>query len=388
MMNRGLGSIKRYVSGGQINAIYDALFDRPADSEGMAHYAPLLANKSYEEAVKIIAGGARNQDIATEAEMQQAVADFNALMDKGDYGAAASFASNAGVDPNVVANYVNENYGDRFGGATVTADTVKQAARNYDVIDLDLVDLGRPIPQPSVNLNTVSPSTTLNTGANTGIPIVNQLPSNSPEVNAKSLLDRVYNDVLNRAPTQAGYDYYLPKIISGELNANNIVSTVTGGATSGGDQQAAINFALQKNLGEFDNRIASGDFTGAKSILDQSINQYYLDPTASYANIAEYLNKDPKFANIRAANEGKLFDVADIRDFGSSVDASGTTTSGEKKIKAGMDEVNYPYFDDPDADPGRKQITVLDEAGNIVSGPPDKVIPGIPKFARQEFKVI
>jgi hypothetical protein len=304
---------------------------------------------------------------------------------KGDYGAAASFASNAGVDPNVVANYVNENYGDRFGGATVTADTVKQAARNYDVIDLDLVDLGRPIPQPSVNLNTVSPSTTLNTGANTGIPIVNQLPSNSPEVNAKSLLDRVYNDVLNRAPTQAGYDYYLPKIISGELNANNIVSTVTGGATSGGDQQAAINFALQKNLGEFDNRIASGDFTGAKSILDQSINQYYLDPTASYANIAEYLNKDPKFANIRAANEGKLFDVADIRDFGSSVDASGTTTSGEKKIKAGMDEVNYPYFDDPDADPGRKQITVLDEAGNIVSGPPDKVIPGIPKFARQEF---
>jgi hypothetical protein len=383
MMNRGLGSIKRYVSGGQINAIYDALFDRPADSEGMAHYAPLLANKSYEEAVKIIAGGARNQDIATEAEMQQAVADFNALMDKGDYGAAASFASNAGVDPNVVANYVNENYGDRFGGATVTADTVKQAARNYDVIDLDLVDLGRPIPQPSVNLNTVSPSTTLNTGANTGIPIVNQLPSNSPEVNAKSLLDRVYNDVLNRAPTQAGYDYYLPKIISGELNANNIVSTVTGGATSGGDQQAAINFALQKNLGEFDNRIASGDFTGAKSILDQSINQYYLDPTASYANIAEYLNKDPKFANIRAANEGKLFDVADIRDFGSSVDASGTTTSGEKKIKAGMDEVNYPYFDDPDADPGRKQITVLDEAGNIVSGPPDKVIPGIPKFARQ-----
>jgi hypothetical protein len=385
MMNRGLGSIKRYVSGGQINAIYDALFDRPADSEGMAHYAPLLANKSYEEAVKIIAGGARNQDIATEAEMQQAVADFNALMDKGDYGAAASFASNAGVDPNVVANYVNENYGDRFGGATVTADTVKQAARNYDVIDLDLVDLGRPIPQPSVNLNTVSPSTTLNTGANTGIPIVNQLPSNSPEVNAKSLLDRVYNDVLNRAPTQAGYDYYLPKIISGELNANNIVSTVTGGATSGGDQQAAINFALQKNLGEFDNRIASGDFTGAKSILDQSINQYYLDPTASYANIAEYLNKDPKFANIRAANEGKLFDVADIRDFGSSVDASGTTTSGEKKIKAGMDEVNYPYFDDPDADPGRKQITVLDEAGNIVSGPPDKVIPGIPKFARQEF---
>jgi hypothetical protein len=40
----------------------------------------------------------------------------------------------------------------------------------------------------------------------------------------------------------------------------------------------------------------------------------------------------------------------------------------KKPINAGMDEVNYPYFDDPDADPGKKQITVLDEAGNILSG--------------------
>jgi len=148
----------------------------------------------------------------------------------------------------------------------------------------------------------------------------------TPQTNAKELLDRVYTDVLGRKPTQIGYDFYLPKIISGELNANNIVSAVTGGATSGGDQQAAIDFALQTNLREFDNRVASGDFTGAKSILDQSINQYYLDPTASYANIAEYLNKDPKFANIRAANEGQLFDVDDIRDFGSAVDAPDTTT--------------------------------------------------------------
>jgi hypothetical protein len=201
--------------------------------------------------------------------------------------------------------------------------------------------------------------------------------SSTPQTNAKELLDRVYTDVLGRKPTQIGYDFYLPKIISGELNANNIIPAVTGGATSGGDKQAAIDFALQTNLREFDNRIASGDFTGAKSILDQSINQYYLDPTASYANIAEYLNKDPKFANIIAANEGQLFDVDDIRDFGSSVDASGTNTSGEKKIKAGMD--------DPLEDPGTDfvQAVVTDEDGNILSGPPDKVIPGIPRFARQ-----
>jgi hypothetical protein len=59
------------------------------------------------------------------------------------------------------------------------------------------------------------------------------------------------------------------------------------------------------------------------------------------------------------------------------------TGAGDKIIERAVDEVNYPYFDDPDADPGRKQITVLDEAGNIVSGPPDKVISGIPTFARQ-----
>jgi hypothetical protein len=55
----------------------------------------------------------------------------------------------------------------------------------------------------------------------------------------------------------------------------------------------------------------------------------------------------------------------------------------DKIIEPAVDKVNYPYLDDPNADPGRKQITVLDEAGNIVSGPPDKVIPGIPTFARQ-----
>jgi hypothetical protein len=44
-------------------------------------------------------------------------------------------------------------------------------------------------------------------------------------------------------------------------------------------------------------------------------------------------------------------------------------------------------MDDPLKDPGTDfvQAVVTDEAGNILSGPPDKVMPGIPKFARQEF---
>jgi hypothetical protein len=122
---------------------------------------------------------------------------------------------------------------------------------------------------------------------------------------------------------------------------SSIIPAVTAGAASGPDQQAAIDFALQTSLGEFDRLVASGDFTGAKSVLDQSINQYYLDPTASYANIAEYLNKDPKFADIRKANEGQLFDVDNVRSF------------GEKTIV---------------------QAPVLDKDGNVASASSDQVI--------------
>jgi hypothetical protein len=44
-----------------------------------------------------------------------------------------------------------------------------------------------------------------------------------------------------------------------------------------------------------------------------------------------------------------------------------------------------PGMDDPVEDPGTDfvQGVVTDEAGNILSGPPDKVMPGIPRFARQ-----
>jgi hypothetical protein len=62
---------------------------------------------------------------------------------------------------------------------------------------------------------------------------------------AKELIDRTYRTVLNRNPTQVGYDFYLPKILSGELNANNIIPTLVGGATSGPDKEVAANYAIQ-----------------------------------------------------------------------------------------------------------------------------------------------
>jgi hypothetical protein len=62
---------------------------------------------------------------------------------------------------------------------------------------------------------------------------------------AKELIDRTYRTVLNRNPTQVGYDFYLPKILSGELNANNIIPALVGGATSGPDKEVAANYAIQ-----------------------------------------------------------------------------------------------------------------------------------------------
>jgi hypothetical protein len=62
---------------------------------------------------------------------------------------------------------------------------------------------------------------------------------------AKELIDRTYRTVLNRNPTQVGYDFYLPKILSGELNANNIIPTLISGATSGPDKEIAANYAIQ-----------------------------------------------------------------------------------------------------------------------------------------------
>jgi hypothetical protein len=62
---------------------------------------------------------------------------------------------------------------------------------------------------------------------------------------AKELIDRTYRTVLNRNPTQVGYDFYLPKILSGEFNANNIIPALVGGATSGPDKEIAANYAIQ-----------------------------------------------------------------------------------------------------------------------------------------------
>jgi hypothetical protein len=62
----GLASIKpkRYVTGGEIIGIYDDLFGRRPDDEGLAYWSDALKGKTRAEAYALIGGAAKNEDVA------------------------------------------------------------------------------------------------------------------------------------------------------------------------------------------------------------------------------------------------------------------------------------------------------------------------------------
>jgi hypothetical protein len=110
---------------------------------------------------------------------------------------------------------------------------------------------------------------------------------------------------------------------------------------------------------EFTNAVRGGYFVSAAQIA-QNLG-YNAQEAAEYINAnAAALGLPENFAGVTGENLQPFFDGVN-----------------EKRINPGMD--------DPVEDPGTDfvQGVVTDEAGNILSGPPDKVISGIPKFARQ-----
>jgi hypothetical protein len=110
---------------------------------------------------------------------------------------------------------------------------------------------------------------------------------------------------------------------------------------------------------EFTNAVRDGYFFTAAQIA-QNLG-YNVQQTAEYINAnAAALGLPENFAGVTGENLQSFFDGVN-----------------EKRINPGMD--------DPVEDPGTDfdQGVVTDEAGNILSGPPDKVISSIPRFARQ-----
>jgi hypothetical protein len=110
---------------------------------------------------------------------------------------------------------------------------------------------------------------------------------------------------------------------------------------------------------EFTNAVRGGYFVSAAQIA-QNLG-YNAQEAAEYINAnAAALGLPKNFGGVTGENLQPFFDGVN-----------------EKRINPGMD--------DPVEDPGTDfvQGVVTDEAGNILSGPPDKVISSIPRFARQ-----
>jgi hypothetical protein len=222
-------------------------------------------------------------------------------------------------------------------------------------------------------------------------------------------IDSIYRSLFNRPADEGGKAYY--EALLKDRSVADAIAIIGGGATgedvnevspieiAGKAIAAAYSDTLSRSVDEIDPE-------GLTYYLGQVLYEG-LDPTriddifadspeaqqfeAKLPGITDILKKDAAGGSYSVYTPPPVVTppaVTDDTGAGAGAGAGTGVVTGDTGAGAGAgagagDEVNYPYFDDPNADPGRKQITVLDEAGNIVSGPPDKVIPGIPTFARQ-----
>jgi hypothetical protein len=220
-------------------------------------------------------------------------------------------------------------------------------------------------------------------------------------------INDIYKSLFNRDADDEGRAYY-EALLKDRSVADAIA--IIGGSATGVDAQevSPIEIAGKAIVAAYSDTLSRSvdeiDLEGLKYYLGQVVYEG-LDPTriddifadspeaqqfeATLPGITDILKKDAAGGSYSVYTPPPVVTPPAVTDDTGAGAGAGTgvvtddTGAGDKIIERAVDEVNYPYFDDPDADPGRKQITVLDEAGNIVSGPPDKVISGIPTFARQ-----
>jgi hypothetical protein len=219
-------------------------------------------------------------------------------------------------------------------------------------------------------------------------------------------IDSIYNTLFGRSADEGGKAYY--EALLKDKSVADAIAIIGGGATGVDAQEVSP----QEIAGEVIKAAYSDTLSRSVDEIDPEGLTYYLgqvlyeglDPTriddifahspeaekfeAKLPGITDILKKDAAGGSYSVYTPPPVVTppaVTDDTGAGAGAGAGAEAGAGavDKTIERAVDEVNYPYLDDPDADPGKKQITVLDEAGNIVSGPPDKVISGIPTFARQ-----
>jgi hypothetical protein len=263
---------------------------------------------------------------------QQDVDEFNRLIRTGDpanWQVAGQLATSFGFTPEQVLPYLNDpNIFPEFAGG-VTLDTVKSFVPKDKGIAMVLPD------------NQTSAQTT-----STVLP--DNQTSAPTETPAEYEINSLFREFLGRAPRPDELSTYLTEYGSdGTVDANetndwikrsqqeilNRQSSPVNSLFEGGKQPSleelrrVQNDPLTQALNLGDQYILAGQYPEAKALLDSTIATYGLNPTESYANIANYLNTNPKFENVREAAGGALFTGKNVSEFGTPSSSSITTTT-------------------------------------------------------------
>jgi hypothetical protein len=233
------------------------------------------------------------------------VDEFNSLIREGKFGEAGVLATGLGFTPEQIQSYLNDtNVFPEFGGG-VTLETVQSIVS--------------PPPPPVVS---DSP------------PVINQT-SAPTETPAEYEINSLFREFLGRAPKPIELSTYLTEYGS-TVDANetndwikrsqqeilNRQSFPVNSLFEGGKQPSleelrrVQNDPLTQALNSYDQYLLAGQYPEAKALLDSTIATYGLNPTESYANMATYLNTNPKFEDVRKVAGNKLFTGENIADFG------------------------------------------------------------------------
>jgi hypothetical protein len=233
------------------------------------------------------------------------VEKFNSLIREGKFGEAGVLATGLGFTPEQIQSYLNDtNVFPEFGGG-VTLKTVQSIVS--------------PPPPPVVS---DSP------------PVINQTsaPTTPPAYDIRDL----FLEFLGREPKQQDLDNaqflygdkldtpdeineFITKSKQEILNRQSfpVNSLFEGGKQPSLEELRRVqNDPLTQALNSYDQYLLAGQYPEAKALLDSTIATYGLNPTESYANMATYLNTNPKFEDVRKVAGNKLFTGENIADFG------------------------------------------------------------------------
>jgi len=260
---------------------------------------------------------------------QQDVDEFNRLIRTGDpanWQKAGELATSFGFTPEDVLPYLNDpNIFPEFAGG-VELETVQSF-----------------VPKDK-GIATVLPDN--QTSAQTTSTVLPDNQTSAPtETPAEYVINSLFREFLGRAPSPIELATYLTEYGS-TVDANetndwirrsqqeilNRQSSPVNSLFEGGKQPSleelrrVQNDPLTKALNLGDQYILAGQYPEAKALLDSTIATYGLNPTESYANMATYLNTNPKFEGVREAAGGALFTGKNVSEFGTP-SSSGTTTT-------------------------------------------------------------